>query len=114
MKKIEAIVRKEKFPSIDEALKKIGVGGLTYHSAEGRGRSRGAEMLSDRGTATYRPEYVERIKLEIIVRDSDAQKVVDAIIKNASTNSLGDGKVFVSSVEQVYDVASRESGEKVI
>lgn len=114
MKKIEAIVRKEKFPGIDEALKKIGVGGLTYLNAEGRGRSRGEAMLSDRGTKTYRPEYVEKIKLEIIVKDSDAQRVIDAIVKNATTNSLGDGKVFLSSVEQVYDIASRDSGENVI
>lgn len=114
LKKIEAIVRRESFPDIDNALKKIGISGLTFFDAEGRGRTKGREMMSDRGTRTYRPEYVERTKLEIIVKDSDAQKVVDVVLKNAKTGSIGDGKVFVCSVEQGYDISSGESGEKSI
>jgi len=114
MKKIEAVIRKEKFPEVDQALKATGVGGLTYITAEGRGRSRGEEMLADRGTRTYRPEYVERIKLEVIVKDSDMQRVIDAIMRTASTHSIGDGKIFLTSIEQVYDISSSTSGESAL
>ena len=114
MKKIEAVVRKERFPEIDEALKTIGISGLTFLDAEGRGRAKGREMLSDRGTRTYRPEYVERTKLEIIVKDADAQKVVDVILKHGRTGSIGDGKIFICSVDEAYDIASGETGDKSI
>lgn len=114
MKKIEAIVRKERFSLVDEALRQIPVGGLTYSRAEGRGRSKGAEIVGDRGTKTYQPEYVERIRLEIVVRNSDADRVLEAILKNATTGSAGDGKIFVSSIDQAYDIGSRETGEKAI
>ena len=114
VKKIEAIVRKERFPDIDEALKEVGVSGLTFSDVEGRGRAKGREMVSDRGTRTYRPEYVERTKLEIIVKDADAPKVVQSILTNAKTGVFGDGKIFVSTIEEVYDIASSESGEKAI
>ena len=114
MKKIEAVIRKERFPEIDEALKSIGIGGLTFLDAEGRGRAKGREMVSDRGTRTYRPEYVERTKLEIIVKDADAQKVIEVILKNARTGAIGDGKIIVCSVDEAYDIASGETGEKSI
>ena len=71
-------------------------------------------MLSDRGTRTYRPEYVDRTKLEIIVKDADAQKVVDVILKHGRTGSIGDGKIFICSVDAAYDIASGETGDKSI
>ncbi|MGI0092309.1 MAG: P-II family nitrogen regulator [Nitrososphaerales archaeon] len=111
LKKIEAIVRRERFPDIDGALKQIGIGGVTFFDAEGRGRAKGREMLSDRGTRTYRSEYVDRTKLEIIVKDSDAQRVIDVILKNGKTGAVGDGKIFVSIVDEGYDIASGEAGE---
>ena len=114
MKKIEAMVRKERFSTIDEALKKIGVGRLTYFEVEGRGRAKGEEMVSDRGTKTYHPEYIERIKVEIIVRGKDAQNVIDAIIDSASTGSIGDGKLYVYPIDRVYDIASKKDGEEGI
>lgn len=111
MKKIEAIVRRENFPDIDNALKQAGIGGLTFFDAEGRGRSKGREMVSGRGARTYQTEYVERTKLEIIVKDSDAKKVVDIILSHAKTGSVGDGKIFVSNVEESYDITSGTAGE---
>jgi nitrogen regulatory protein P-II 1 len=114
MKKIEAIIRKERFSQIDEALKEIGVGGLTYFEVAGRGRARGEEMISDRGTKTYHPEYVERIKVEIIVEDEDSQRIIDAIMNNASTGSIGDGKVYVYSVDRFLDIATKKDGEEGI
>lgn len=114
VKKVEAIVRKERFPDIDEALKEVGISGLTFSEVEGRGRAKGREMLSDRGTRTYRPDYVERTKLEVLVREADAPKVVQTIMTNAKTGAFGDGKIFVSPVEEVYDIASGQSGETAI
>jgi nitrogen regulatory protein P-II 1 len=114
LKKIEAIVRKEKFPDIDQALKEIGIPGLTFFDVEGRGRAKGMEMVSGRGAATYHPEYVERAKLEILVKDTDVQKVVAAIVKAAKTGEVGDGKILVSPVEEAWDITTGGSGSSAI
>ncbi len=114
MKKIEAIVRRESFPDIDNALKVAGIGGLTFFDAEGRGRAKGREMIEGRGARTYQSEYVERTKLEVIVKDSEAKKVVDIILSHAKTGNAGDGKIFVSSVEEGYDITSGLVGEDSI
>ncbi len=106
LKMVEAIIRKERFPDIDNALKEIGIGGLTFFDVEGRGRAKGAEMISGRGAATYHPEYIERTKLEILVKDTEVQKVVTAILKTAKTGEFGDGKVLVIPVEEAWDITS--------
>jgi len=114
LKKIEAIIRKERFPNVDEALKKIGVGGLTYFDVAGRGRAKGEEMVSDRGTRTYVPEFIEHIKIEVLAKDSDAQAVIDAIMNAATTKTIGDGKIYVYSIDRVYDIASLSNGDTAI
>lgn len=114
MKKIEAIVRRESFPDIDAALKQAGISGLTFFDAEGRGKSKGREMVSGRGARTYQAEYVERTKLEIIVKDPDAKKVIEIILAHAKSGESGDGKIFVSNVEEGYDITSGLSGEESI
>ena len=68
-------------------------------------------MVSGRGARPYQTEYVERTKLEIIVKDSAAKKVVDIILAHAKTGNVGDGKIFVSNVEQGYDITSGVVGE---
>lgn len=110
IKMVEAIIRKERFPDIDNALKEIGIGGLTFFDVEGRGRAKGMEMISGRGASTYTPEYVERAKVEILVKDSDVKKVVAAIAKVAKTGEVGDGKIMVFAVEDVWDIAAGTSG----
>jgi nitrogen regulatory protein P-II 1 len=114
MKKIEAIIRKEKFTDVDAALRQLGVGGLTLEEVTGRGRSKDTMTVLAKGKWTYEEEYIKRIKLEILVKDSDAKAVVDAIIAHASTDSVGDGKIFVSSVEEVLDIGSRAVDEKAV
>lgn len=114
MKKIEAIIRKEKFPAVDEALKKLGVGGLTVEDVAGRGRTRETMTVLARGKWTYEEEYIKRLKLEILVKDSNAQAVIDVILANASTGSVGDGKIFVSSVDEVLDIGSKAVDEKAV
>ena len=114
MKKIEAIVRRETFPDIDSALKQAGISGLTFFDAEGRGKTKGREMISGRGARTYQTDYVDRTKLEIIVKDPDTKQVIEIILAHANTGESGDGKIFVSNVEEGYDITSGLTGEASI
>ena len=114
MKKIEAIIRREKFPAVDAALKQLGVGGLTVEEVAGRGRARQTTTVLAKGRWNYEEEYIKHLKLEILVQDSSAQSVIDAIMRNASTESVGDGKIFVSSVDEVLDIGSKAVDEKAI
>ncbi len=114
LKIVEAIVRKEKFTDVDTALKEIAISGLTFFDVEGRGRAKGMEMVSGRGAATYHPEFIERVKLEVLVKETDAQKVVNAIAKAAKTGEVGDGKILVLPVENVWDITSGASGAAAV
>ena len=114
MKKIEAIIRREKFPTVDAALKQLGVSGLTVEEVAGRGRDRHTTTVLAKGKWNYEEEYIKHLKLEILVQDSNAQAVIDAIMANASTGSVGDGKIFVSSVEEVMDIGSKAVDEKAV
>lgn len=114
MKKIEAIIRRERFPTVDAALKQLGVGGLTIEEVSGRGRSRQTMTTLARGKWSYEEEYIKHLKVEILVKDSDAQRVIDAIIASASTQSVGDGKIFVSTVDEVLDIGSKAADEKAV
>jgi nitrogen regulatory protein P-II 1 len=114
LKKIEAIIRREKFPAVDEALKRMGVGGLTVEEVAGRGRSRHTTTVLAKGRWDYEEEYIKHLKLEILVQDSNAQGVIDAIMASASTASVGDGKIFVSSVDEVLDIGSKAVDEKAV
>jgi nitrogen regulatory protein P-II 1 len=96
MKKVQAEVRKERFPAVDFALKKIGVPGLTL--AE--------ERPAGRGLWTYPLENVKHVILTVVVEDESAEKVVESIRESASTRSWGDGRIAVSTVEDVYDIGS--------
>jgi nitrogen regulatory protein P-II 1 len=96
LKKIEAEVRKERFPQVDLALKNIGVPGLTV--AE--------EQRAGRGMWTYPLENVKRLLVTVVVDDDGAKKVVESIRKSASTGSWGDGRIAVTTVEGVFDIGS--------
>jgi nitrogen regulatory protein P-II 1 len=114
MKKIEAIVRKERFEQVDAALKSIGVGGLTLEEVKGRGRTRVVTTVYSRGVSTYEEEYIRHLKIEIIAKDEDVAKVVDSIMNSATTGAAGDGKIFVSSIDEVLDIGSKQSGKKAV
>lgn len=114
MKKIEAIIRNDKFLDVDSALRKIGVSGLTIEQVTGRGRTRIRTTIYARGVWKDEEEYVRHVKLEIITPDADAEKIIDTIIGAASTGSTGDGKIFVSTIEKAIDIGSRETGEKAV
>ena len=114
MKKIEAIIRKERFSAVDEALKNLGVGGLTVEEVAGRGRARHTTTVLAKGKWNYEEEYIKHLKLEILVEESNAQRVIDTIMANASTQSVGDGKIFVSTVDEVLDIGSKAVDAKAV
>jgi len=109
MKKIEAIIRVEKFEEVKEALKELGYPGMTKTSVEGHGKQKGLKQQF-RGT-TYEVEFPAKIKLEIVVADKDVDGIVAAIVAKARTGEVGDGKIFISPVESVVRVRTGEKGE---
>ncbi len=112
MKKIEAIIKPFKLDEVREALSEIGVTGLTVTEVKGFGRQKGHTELY-RG-AEYVVDFLPKIKLEIVVSDSLAERAVEAIINAARTGKIGDGKIFITNVEQVVRIRTGESGEAAI
>ena len=103
---VNAIIRKEKFPDVDLALKKAGVGGLTVTEAKGRGRDKLTVTYYARGKWTYSTEYMARVLVSIVVDEQGVNKIVAAIIESASTKSVGDGKIFIFPIAKAIDLAS--------
>jgi nitrogen regulatory protein P-II 1 len=112
MKKIEAIIRPFKLDDVREALSEIGVRGMTLTEVKGYGRQKGHTELY-RGSE-YKIDFLPKIKIEIIAADAMVENIVSAVIKAAKTGQVGDGKIFVSPVEDVVRVRTEESGEDAI
>ncbi|NOT14329.1 MAG: P-II family nitrogen regulator [Methylotenera sp.] len=112
MKKIEAIIKPFKLDEVREALSDIGVNGLTVTEVKGFGRQKGHTELY-RG-AEYVVDFLPKIKLELVVAETVVDSAVEAIIKAAHTGKIGDGKIFVSSVEQVIRIRTGETGESAV
>ncbi len=112
MKKVEAIIKPFKLEEVKEALSNRGIKGLTVIEVKGFGRQKGHKELY-RG-AEYEIEFLPKVKLEIVAPDSEIENVIDAIVSSARTGRLGDGKVFVTHVEQVIRIRTGERGEDAI
>ena len=112
MKKIEAIIKPFKLDEVREALSDIGVTGLTVTEVKGFGRQKGHTELY-RG-AEYVVDFLPKVKLEVVVADSLLERVMEAITSAARTGKIGDGKIFVTAVEQVVRIRTGESGEAAI
>ena len=108
MKLITAIVKPHRIEEVKEALRDIGVNGLTTTDVEGFGRQRGHTEVY-RG-AEYQVDFVPKVKVEIVVAEDDVQGVVDAIVKAARTGKIGDGKIWVTEAEQVIRIRTGERG----
>jgi nitrogen regulatory protein P-II 1 len=112
MKKIEAIIKPFTIDAVKEELGRIGVSGLTAYEVKGFGRQKGhTEMY--RGSE-YVVDFLPKVKLEIIVRDDQADAVVKAIIAKARTGKIGDGKIFVTQLSDVIRIRTEERGETAI
>jgi nitrogen regulatory protein P-II 1 len=112
MKKIEAIIRPFRIDDVREALAEMGVKGMTMTEVKGYGRQKGHTELY-RGSE-YQIDFLPKIKLEVVVSDAMADKVIDVIIKAAKTGQVGDGKIFISNVEDAVRVRTGESGEAAL
>ena len=112
LKKIEAIIRPFKLEDVKEALSEEGVHGLTISEVRGYGRQKG-HTETYRGSE-YRIEFVPKIKIEIVVKASILDKVIDAILKTAKTGQVGDGKIFVYDIADVVRIRTEESGEQAL
>ncbi len=112
MKKIEAIVKPFKLDEVREALAEVGVTGLTVTEVKGFGRQKGHTELY-RG-AEYVVDFLPKVKIEVVVTDNLVEQVIEAIIKAARTGKIGDGKVFVSEVQQVVRIRTGELNESAI
>jgi len=112
MKKIEAIIKPFKLDEVREALSEIGVTGLTVTEVKGFGRQKGHTELY-RG-AEYVVNFLPKVKIEIVVSDAVVEGAIDAIVKAARTGKIGDGKIFVTTVEQVVRIRTGELDESAI
>lgn len=112
MKKIEAIIKPFKLDEVKEALQEVGIQGLTVTEVKGFGRQKGHTELY-RG-AEYVVDFLPKIKLEVVVNDPEVQKVVEAIQKAAKTGRIGDGKIFVSTLEEVIRIRTGETGSSAV
>jgi nitrogen regulatory protein P-II 1 len=112
MKKIEAIIKPFKLDEVREALSEIGVAGLTVTEVKGFGRQKGHTELY-RG-AEYVVDFLPKVKIELIVRDEDVDRAIEAVVKAARTGKIGDGKIFVTAVEQVVRIRTGELGDAAV
>jgi len=112
LKKIEAIIRPFKLEDVKEAIAEEGVHGLTISEVRGYGRQKG-HTETYRGSE-YQIEFVPKIKIEIVVKSSILDKVVDAILKTAKTGQVGDGKIFIYDIADVIRIRTDESGEQAL
>ena len=112
MKKIEAIVKPFKLDEVREALSELGVTGLTVTEVKGFGRQKGHTELY-RG-AEYVVDFLPKVKIEIICEDEVVERAVEAIVAAARTGRIGDGKIFVSNIEEVVRIRTGERGQDAI
>jgi nitrogen regulatory protein P-II 1 len=112
MKKIEAIIKPFKLDEVKEALNDIGLKGLTVTEAKGFGRQKGHTELY-RG-AEYVVDFLPKVKIELVIEDQLVERAVEAIIAAARTGRIGDGKIFVSPVEEVIRIRTGEKGPEAI
>jgi nitrogen regulatory protein P-II 1 len=112
MKKIEAIIKPFKLEEVKDALTKIGIQGMTISEVKGFGRQKGHTELY-RG-AEYSIDFVPKCQIELIVTDEMATQVIETIVRSAKTGKIGDGKIFVSSVEEAIRIRTGERGKDAI
>jgi len=112
MKKIEAVIKPFKLDEVREALSEIGVTGLTVTEVKGFGRQKGHTELY-RG-AEYVVDFLPKVKVEVVIADELLDRAIEAVIKAARTGKIGDGKIFVSSVETVIRIRTGETNESAV
>jgi nitrogen regulatory protein P-II 1 len=114
MKKIEAIVPHGRLDRTFEGLKGLELGGLTYYESKGRGQAPRPQIHGGRGTTTYTPEFNVNALIVLVVKDSLVDNIVNNILTSSSTGLAGEGKIFISDVDDAVDIGSKSRGEAAI
>ncbi len=112
MKQITAIIRPEKFEAVRNALEKCGYPGIMVSDIEGHGKQKGVEQVW-RGEK-FRMELLPKIKMQIVVPTSEVEKIVQEILKTAKTGNVGDGKIFITTVDEAIRIRTGERGDKAL
>jgi nitrogen regulatory protein P-II 1 len=112
MKKIEAVIKPFRLEDVKESLAEIGITGMTISEVKGYGRQQGHSELY-RG-AEYLVDFVPKIKLEVVVSADEVERVTQAIVENARTGKIGDGKIFIKDIEKVIRIRTGETDEEAI
>ena len=112
MKKIEAIIKPFKLEEVKEALSELGIEGMTVTEVKGFGRQKGHTEIY-RGSE-YTVDFLPKIKIEIVLTDDLVDNAANAIIKAAKTGKIGDGKIFISTVEEAVRIRTEETGDKAV
>ena len=112
MKKIEAVIKPFRLDEVKDKLTSVGISGMTISEVKGFGRQKGHTELY-RG-AEYTVDFLPKVKVEVLVPDDLAPKAIEAIMDSAQTGKIGDGKIFVTSVEEVIRIRTKERGEEAI
>ncbi|NPA39986.1 MAG: P-II family nitrogen regulator [Thermodesulfobacteria bacterium] len=112
MKKVEAVIKPYKLEDVKNALLEVGIGGMTVIEVKGFGEQRGHVEVY-RGKE-YKADFLNKVKIEVVVRDDQVDAVVNAILESAYTGKIGDGKIFVLPVENVIRIRTKETGDKAV
>ena len=112
MKKIEAIIRPEKLDAVRNALGNIGCPGITVTEVEGHGKQKG--LVQQWRGKKYRVELLQKVKIEVVVKNADMERIVKVIMDKARTDKIGDGKIFIYPVEDVMRIRTGERGESAV
>ena len=112
MKKVEVIIRPEKLEAVRHALAQAGCSGVMISEVEGHGKQKGV-VQQWRGEK-YKVELLPKIKVEVVVRDADVRSIVEVIIDSAQTGEIGDGKIFISAIDDAIRIRTGERGEKAL
>ena len=112
MKKIEAILKPFKLEEVKDALAEVGIEGMTVSEVKGFGRQKGHTEIY-RGSE-YTMDFLPKIKIELVVPDDRAANAIDAVVHSARTGKIGDGKIFVTSIEQAVRIRTEETGNQAI
>lgn len=113
MKKIEIIVPDRLFNNVNRIIRDTHAGGLTFHRVEGRGKIKAKPVAIARGTRQYTPEFIPRIKIEVVVKDDQVDGIVSRIANEVANPAIG-GKIFVVDVASAIDLATKEQDEKAL
>ena len=112
MKKVTAIIREDRFSMVKDALSDIGYPGMTVTEVKGHGNQKGVtEQWRGR---TYRTDLLRKMQIEIVVSDKDVEKILQCIVKESQTGSIGDGKIFISPIENAIRIRTGEKGEAAV